>query len=181
MSANEYVVIDGVRYAAIALVGTIDRNGDPAGNLVISQAENAFIGSNKESPGAALAMNLQLFNPVASGVNATVVLMGMEGASNPTTLISNTTELTTDETANIFRTNIDGATPLCELYSDKLAVSAAPDQIDSAIVGVGKDNEWEYLDAAIGIIVPPGYGLIMENSLVNVNCTQMIKWIEEPV
>ena len=38
--ANEYVEIDGVRYAAIALTGATDSSGNPAGNLVTANAGN---------------------------------------------------------------------------------------------------------------------------------------------
>ena len=62
MSANEYVVIDGVRYAAIALAGAIGPDGKPAGKVVMSDRpqpnEEIIEILNAEAVGATVTSNV---------------------------------------------------------------------------------------------------------------------------
>jgi len=158
-----------------------DDNGNPVDKVIISQADNAFIGAVKATGTNGLV--LQIWNPLTSGVNARVVLAAMEGNGSTTSMCPNSSAVTTDISTEIVRTNIGGDAALCELRQDDVAIGAGiPDQVDlPSVVGIGANNVWADLDAVIGTIIPPGYGLVLQSDVAGANTTLLLKWVEVPV
>lgn len=152
------------------------------GELNRVKANQCFIGVSASINVAGQCSAGQLWNPAASGKNLVLnkvsVMSGTGGANMAYWLNRHNAALTTLMAGMPQSKLIGGAAPVAEI---RTAANAAMIGAQLAYVGTPGVYESKDFQLAEPVIVPPGYGFVVQATIVNVASFATFQWNEEAI
>ena len=133
----------------------------------------SFIGGTQSPAVSGQNSRIQLFNPVASGINVILLRFRARSAAGNQTVVRPTTTPLTTLTTDTFNklVSANAITPKAEIRIDSVANAGGGSKQEGIIEIIGTD---------VPVLIAPGFGVNLEGVVKNTEVGAEYEWLEVP-